>query len=124
MGVISIFILGIGLVWNSGNGVLTAYIDALISDSSKAAIPLLLWTCAWNGCITTAYTMWAQTFGQQAMSPTKANLIYSSQPVWSVIFALFILHETVDLHNSIGCFALLASVYVSQAKWRVSDVGT
>jgi len=33
----------------------------------------------WNGLIPSAFTTWAQTYGQAAVSPSAANVLYSSR---------------------------------------------
>ena len=113
---LSVFVMGFALLGNSGNNEIMNYTEALFNNSASIATPLLLLTCFWNGAVTTAYTMWAQTFGQQAMSPTRANLVYSSQPVWSAIFSVLLLHETLDSQDALGCLVLLAAVLISQVK--------
>ena len=114
---LSVLVMGIALPINGGDNEIMNYTDALLGNSASVGIPLLLLTCFWNGAVTTAYTMWAQTYGQQTMSPTRANLVYSSQPVWSAIFSMFLLHETLDAQDAIGCLVLLIAVFISQVKF-------
>lgn len=126
---LSTVVVGGGILLGSGTSPLipvfsnnyAEYLTALITKSTALALPILGLTCLWNGAITTAYTMWAQTFGQQAVSPTKANLVYTSQPVWAALFAYLLLHEVIPNSEVFGCAVLLAGVALSQTKDNNED---
>jgi len=80
------------------------------SGSGKA-----LGACLWTGWITCAYTIYAQSFGQQRVNPTDANLIYTMQPVFSAIFAWFLLGE------SLGTFGYAGAALIGFALWVVTN---
>lgn len=70
----------------------------LTASSVKIAVGAVLWT----GIVSTAYTTFAQTFGQRRVKPTDANLIYSLQPIFTAIFAYFLLGETMGMYGFVG----------------------
>ena len=80
------------------------------SGSGKA-----LGACLWTGWITCAYTIYAQSFGQQRVNPTDANLIYTMQPVFSAIFAWILLGE------SLGTFGYAGAALIGFALWVVTN---
>mmetsp|Transcript_4357 Transcript_4357/g.6115 ORF Transcript_4357/g.6115 Transcript_4357/m.6115 type:complete len:548 (+) Transcript_4357:96-1739(+) len=69
----------------------------------------------WTGWITCAYTIYAQSYGQRRVNPADANLIYSTQPIFSALFAFGLLGETLGFNGCIGG-ALIAS-----ALWLVAS---
>jgi len=59
--------------------------------------------CLWTGWVTCAYTIYAQSFGQKRIpNPTVANLIYTTQPLFSATFAYWLLHETLGTWGFVG----------------------
>ncbi|CBN78017.1 conserved unknown protein [Ectocarpus siliculosus] len=66
----------------------------------------------WNGALTTAYAMWAQTRGQASVAPSEANLVYSLQPLWSVLFAAMLLKESFRGVEAAGAGLLLLSLFL------------
>lgn len=67
----------------------------------------------WNGAFATALTTWAQTVGQRSVSPTTANLLYSSQPIWAALFSFSFLNESISNSTFIGSFLLFIAVTYS-----------
>ena len=71
----------------------------------------LLLVMLWNGLIPSAFTTWAQTYGQAAVSPSAANVLYSFQPVWNAGIAAMILHEKITPSEIAGgAFIILAAI--------------
>lgn len=66
-------------------------------DLKKAAL-----ACLWTGWVTCAYTIYAQSFGQRRVEPTEANLIYTTQPIFSSLFAWILLGESLSTSGFIG----------------------
>jgi len=56
----------------------------------------------WVGAVTVAYTIYAQSFGQSRVSAVAANLIYSSQPIFTAMVAYFLLGESLGSNGYIG----------------------
>jgi drug/metabolite transporter (DMT)-like permease len=67
----------------------------------------------WNGAFATALTTWAQTVGQRSVSPTTANLLYSSQPIWAALISFSFLNESISNSTLIGSFLLFIAVTYS-----------
>lgn len=57
------------------------------------ALGTLALAALWCGTVVCAYTIWAQSFGQRAVPPARANLIYTSQPLFSAAFAAILVGE-------------------------------
>ena len=71
----------------------------------------ILLVMLWNGLIPSAFTTWAQTYGQAAVSPSAANVLYSFQPVWNAGIAATILHERITTSEIAGgAFIILAAI--------------
>ncbi|CAM9089866.1 unnamed protein product [Scytosiphon promiscuus] len=75
----------------------------------------------WNGALTSAYAMWAQTRGQASVAPSEANLVYSLQPLWSVFFAALILKESFRGVEAAGAALLLLSLVLVAAQTGGGD---
>lgn len=70
----------------------------LTESSIKIAVGAVLWT----GLVSTAYTTFAQSFGQRRVKPADANLIYSLQPIFTAVFAYFLLGESMGMYGFAG----------------------
>lgn len=67
----------------------------------------------WAGWVSTAYVVAAQSFGQQRVTnPAQANLIYSLQPIFTAVFAYFLLGESMESTGVIGGGLILVAVLV------------
>lgn len=55
-----------------------------------------------------------QIIGQKDLEPTTAALIMSLESVFAVIFALWLLHETMTPQEILGCCLLFGAVILSQ----------
>ncbi len=64
----------------------------------------------WVGAVTVAYTIYAQSFGQSKVSAVTANLIYSSQPIFTAMVAYFLLGESLGPNGYIGGLLIGAAV--------------
>lgn len=108
----------------------TAFIAALSLGGGSELGPLL-GALLWNGVAATALTTWAQSEGQVSFTvlrphsrrqkrvpPSQANLVYSSQPLWSTLFAVLFLHETLDTRTSVGCAILMVAVFAGSLSQR------
>lgn len=86
-------------------------------DGSSAA----LWACLWTGWVTCAYTIYAQSFGQSRVNPTDANLIYTMQPIFSSLFAYFLLGESLGLFGFGGASLIFFALWVVTSSNQSSD---
>lgn len=81
------------------------------SESVGVSVAAVLWT----GWVTCAYTIYAQSFGQRRVGPTDSNLIYTTQPLFSSMFAYFLLGETLGVYGYVG------AALIGTALWLVSS---
>ena len=81
------------------------------SSVQKAALATL-----WTGLVSTAYTTYAQSFGQRRVKPADANLIYSLQPIFTAVFAFLLLGETMGEWGFVGGALVGAAVYLAASK--------
>lgn len=97
---------------------------AATSSPSTAAI-IVLGVVLWNGLVPSAFTVWAQSFGQRVVRPTTANLIYTLQPLWATAFATVFLHESITLMTYLGgsliVVASLIAVFTGEFRDDVMD---
>ncbi len=56
-------------------------------------------------------------WAQRSVSPTRATLIYTGEPVWAGVFGR-IAGERLPLLALVGCLFILAGVLVSELKWK------
>jgi len=64
----------------------------------------------WTGIVTIAYTISAQTYGQKSISPIIANIIYTAQPLWTIVIAYVLLGERLSIQSGIGGLLIFAAV--------------
>lgn len=68
-------------------------------------------SAAWCGAVTCAYTIWAQSYGQGGpISATDANLVYTTQPLWSALCAYALLGETLTTQEAGGAAVVAAAL--------------
>lgn len=77
--------------------------------SSQTIVPAV-GSCLWTGWVTCAYTIYAQSYGQRSVSPSDANLVYASQPIFSSLFAYILLGEVLGTYGYIGGALIAAAV--------------
>lgn len=76
----------------------------------------------WNGLVPSAFTTWAQSYGQSVVSPTAANLFYSSQPIWTAAISVAVLHETLDVNEFAGGACILAATLLAASASTAEQV--
>lgn len=77
-------------------------------------------TIAWTGIVTTIFAIYLEGIALQKATATDAALTFASEPVWASIFAVILLHETVNLNAYIGGAVILIACVVG----AVSDIPT
>ena len=84
----------------------------IVAERTSAAVllELLCGRDVWCGAVTCAYTIWAQSFGQRGVTAARANLVYTSQPVFSALFAFGLLHEVPTAATLAGGGLILIAV--------------
>lgn len=89
------------------------YLQVVKTSFFESGQIYVLLAVLWNGAFATALTTWAQTVGQRSVSPTTANLLYSSQPIWAALFSFSFLNESISNSTFIGSFLLFIAVTYS-----------
>ena len=72
--------------------------------------------CLWTGLVTTCYLVFAQSYGQQHVKASDANLIYSLQPLFTALFAYLMLGETLQPMGYVGGALIFSGVYLVATK--------
>ena len=79
-------------------------------------------SAAWCGVVTVAYTIWAQSYGQSGgISATNANLVYTTQPLWSAAFAWLLLGELLTPSEAAGGLVIGAALWVATREDEPSE---
>ena len=81
--------------------------------TSPADLPLLVAVTLWSGIIVNAVAPFLQVGGQQAIGPTRAQVLYASQPLWASLLALIFLGETVGGTGVAGGGLFLTAVFIA-----------
>lgn len=71
-------------------------------STSPSSILIFVAAIIWTGMITSAYTIYAQSFGQRRINPVDSNLIYTTQPLFSSLFAYGLLGEKLGFSGWLG----------------------
>ena len=89
--------------------------NSIESSSFQTFVAAILWT----GMITSAYTIYAQSFGQRRINPVDSNLIYTTQPLFSSLFAYWVLDEQLGMSGWVG--AALIGVALSLVVFSLKE---
>mmetsp|Transcript_34367 Transcript_34367/g.77409 ORF Transcript_34367/g.77409 Transcript_34367/m.77409 type:complete len:441 (-) Transcript_34367:19-1341(-) len=109
----------------TGQGVIS-YFDALKTAASDNPRLLEISACAilWTGWVTCAYTIYAQSYGQSKVSPTESNLIYTTQPLFSSLFAYFLLGETLGAAGYVGATLICLALWLVSSPSDITETKT
>ena len=80
--------------------------------ATPSSLPPVLLATLWTGLVTCAYTIFAQSYGQASVKPSDANLIYTTQPVWSAAFAGVLLGERLEGLGWVGAAVVGGSLAI------------
>jgi drug/metabolite transporter (DMT)-like permease len=114
-----------GYAQESGREIVT-FVDTFsrgVADGTlpPATLKKIVGATLWTGWVSTAYTIYAQSYGQRRVSPTNANLIYSAQPLFTALFAFLLLGETMEPIGFVGGGFVGAAVYIVASKPAASS---
>ena len=87
-----------------------AGIENLRYDFNKAVILVILYTAIFSSILATVI----QTKYQKTVTPTKAGIIFSLEPIFAALFAFFIIQEKISSFGIIGCIFIFTGVLVSE----------
>ncbi len=87
--------------------------DITLSGVQGAALAIIY--CGTFGS-TVAYTL--QIIGQKGANPTVASLIMSTEAMWSLVFGMILLGETLTGREGFGCIVMFAAVIIAQLPYK------
>ena len=87
----------------------SAFVDGTFNEK-ETSVGVSIVAILWTGWVTCAYTIYAQSFGQRRVNPTDSNLIYTTQPLFSSVFAFVLLGETLGFYGYIGATLIGAAL--------------
>ena len=93
-------------------GAISSFISGVLAAPLWPLSPVWL-AVLWNGVIATALTNSMQSYGQQRVSPTTANLLYTTQPIWATFFSFAFLHDQLSSTAVGGIIILIGAVLLS-----------
>jgi drug/metabolite transporter (DMT)-like permease len=92
-----------------------------LSNDILSSLVISIGAILWTGWVTCAYTIYAQSYGQRIVGPADSNLIYTTQPLFSSLFAYLLLGETLGLYGYVGAMLIGISLWlVSSSKQKES----
>ena len=106
---IQLFITGLGGFLLAGIFSVTG-IELIKFNFSNNIIFALLYTSVFASILATII----QLKFQKNVSPTKAGIIFSIEPIFAAIFAYFLLNEKISNFGLIGCVLIFAGLIISE----------
>ncbi|MBU1099781.1 MAG: DMT family transporter [Bacteroidetes bacterium] len=109
-------LLSLQIVTTSALGFLAAYfftiggIEKVYMHFTPNLIGALIYTSVFATIITTAI----QTKMQKEVTPTKAGIIYSFEPIFAALFAFFLISEKISNFGYVGCVLIFAGLIFSE----------
>jgi drug/metabolite transporter (DMT)-like permease len=121
---VAILVLASQLFQDTSNSMISAFVpagatiqsflygfsDSVRSTSDNEAILAAGAATTWIGAVIVAYTICAQSYGQKYVEAATANLLYTTQPLYTSLFAWIFLGETLGSLGYVGGIILLLSV--------------
>jgi drug/metabolite transporter (DMT)-like permease len=74
----------------------------------------LIFGLLYTSLLATLFNIGLQTKFQKVVSPTKAGIIYSFEPIFSAVFAFFLLNEKISNFGIAGCALIFSGLIVSE----------
>jgi drug/metabolite transporter (DMT)-like permease len=87
-----------------------AGIETLRYDFNQTVILVILYTAIFSSVLATVI----QTKYQKTVTPTKAGIIFSLEPIFAAFFAYLIINEGISIFGFIGCIFIFTGVLVSE----------
>lgn len=85
-------------------------IESIRYDFNKTVVLVILYTAIFSSILATAI----QTKYQKTVTPTKAGIIFSLEPIFAALFAFIIINESISNFGIIGCIFIFTGVLVSE----------
>jgi drug/metabolite transporter (DMT)-like permease len=74
----------------------------------------LIFAVLYTAILSTILTTTLQTKFQKYISPTRAGIIFSLEPIFSALSAFFTLNEKISIFGGVGCLFIFAGLLVSE----------
>ncbi|HPI37815.1 MAG TPA: DMT family transporter [Ignavibacteriaceae bacterium] len=74
----------------------------------------LILALAYTSILATVITLLLQTRYQKEVTPTRAGLIFSMEPIFAAVFAYIVLTEVLSYLGIIGCIFIFTGVLISE----------
>ena len=87
----------------------SSFFNSVTQDELLSIGPLILW----SGIVVNGIAPFLQVGGQQAIGPSRAQVIYASGPLWAALISLVALGETVGVQGAVGGAAFLAATLLA-----------
>jgi drug/metabolite transporter (DMT)-like permease len=92
---------------------------ALATRSSVLPVPASVWPAlAITGVFASAIAFWVQTYAQQRLPASRAALILTMEPVFTVFFAFLLAGERFRLLQALGATLILVALFYSELHER------
>ncbi len=75
----------------------------------------LIFGLLYTSLLATLFNLGIQTKFQKVVSPTKAGIIYSFEPIFAALFAFFLLNEKISNFGLVGSAIIFVGLIVSEA---------
>lgn len=85
-------------------------IEMLRYNFNHTVILVIIYTAVFSSVLATAI----QTKYQKTVTPTKAGIIFSLEPIFAALFAFLIINERISSFGIIGCIFIFTGVLVSE----------
>jgi drug/metabolite transporter (DMT)-like permease len=85
-------------------------IESVRYDFNKTVILVILYTAIFSSILATVI----QTKYQKVVTPTKAGIIFSLEPIFAALFAFIIIQEEISSFGIVGCIFIFTGVLVSE----------
>ena len=101
--------LSLGLLLALGQEETLTFISQVSLNDSNLVIGVSIW----SGLAVNCLAPYLQVSGQQAVGPTRAQILYASQPLWAAIMSYFLLGEQVGFEGITGGSAFLCAMFLA-----------
>jgi drug/metabolite transporter (DMT)-like permease len=109
----SMHVAGEGSGSASGTNEMLESVLEFFAGASGRDLALVGAVTLWSGMIVNGIVPYLQVGGQQAVGPTKAQILYASQPLWAALMSLVFLGETVGNQGMVGGAAFMGAMMLA-----------
>jgi drug/metabolite transporter (DMT)-like permease len=91
--------------------------SALVTRSSLWPVPASIWPALLiTGLLASALAFWAQTYAQQKLPASRAAVILTLEPAFTVVFAFWLAGERFVPLQGLGAVLILAALFYNEAR--------